>query len=135
MGATSKPDWRQRAISAEAALTAIGSVLASQDYRRTTTRELEIGRIVRIAGEPGLRERTAQDEGIEHVLAAVAGTVFRSETGEVIILLREGGYAIAVDEDGHTSSAHLVTVPPGDIAGAMDADRDEISGWAPGWEC
>ena len=65
----------------------------------------------------------------------MSGTVFRSEAGEVIVLLRDDPYAISVDEDGHTVSAYLVTVPPGDIAAAMKADEAEISGWTTGWDC
>jgi hypothetical protein len=78
---------------------------------------------------------TIQDQEIEHILAIVSGTVFRNDTtGEVIIMLSEDNYAISVDKDGHTVSAYLVTVPPTEIAAAMDADRDEISGWSTGWE-
>jgi hypothetical protein len=77
----------------------------------------------------------AREQGIEHVLAAVAGTVFRSDAGEVIILLRDDPYVISVDEDGDTASAYLVTVTPGEIARAMDADEAEISGWSTGWDC
>lgn len=78
---------------------------------------------------------TIQEQTIESILAVVSGTVFRSDTGEAIIMLNEDNYAISVDEDGHTVSAYLVTVPPTEIAAAMDADRDEISGWSTGWEC
>jgi hypothetical protein len=77
----------------------------------------------------------AQAGAVEHVLSAVRGTVFRNEvTSEVIILLDEDNYAIAVDEDGHMVSAYLVTVPPTEIAAAMDADRDEVSGWSTGYD-
>jgi len=77
-----------------------------------------------------------QEETAGHILTAVAGTVFRCETtSEVIILLNGDHYAISVDEDGHTMSAYLVTVPPGEIAAALDADETEISGWSTGWDC
>jgi hypothetical protein len=75
-----------------------------------------------------------QAAGVDHVLAAVAGTVFRSEAGETIILLDRDPYAIRVDEDGDMSSAYLVTVPPAGIAAALDADEDEIGGWSTGYD-
>jgi hypothetical protein len=84
---------------------------------------------------PGGSQHLVQTETVDHVLAAVSGTVFRSETGEVIILLNEDNYAISVDPDGHTVSAYLVTVPPAEIAAAMSADPGEISGWSTGWDC
>jgi hypothetical protein len=74
----------------------------------------------------------AQAAGVDHVLGAVTGTVFRSEAGETIILLDNDPYAIRVDEDGDMTSAYLVTVPPAEIAAAMDADKDEIGGWYTG---
>jgi hypothetical protein len=80
------------------------------------------------------QEPAAQAEGVKHVLAAVAGTVFRSGIGEVIILLDTADYVISVDSDGDTASAYLVTVPPADIAQAMDADPREIGGWSTGYD-
>jgi hypothetical protein len=71
----------------------------------------------------------------DSILSTVSGTVFRSETGEVIVMLNEDNYAISVDPDGHTVSAYLVTVAPATIAAAMDADEGEISGWSTGWDC
>ena len=77
----------------------------------------------------------AQAGAVEHVLAAVRGTVFRNEvTSEVITLLSQDNYAISVDEEGHTVSAYLVTVPPAEIAAAMGADPGEISGWETGYD-
>jgi hypothetical protein len=76
-----------------------------------------------------------REQAIEMILATVSGTVFRSEAGDVIVLLRDDPYAISVNEDGDTVSAHLVTVPPGDIARAMGADEGEIGGWTTGWDC
>jgi hypothetical protein len=76
----------------------------------------------------------AQQAGADHVLAAMSGTVFRSEDGEVIILLNQDPYAISVDKDGATVGAYLVTVPPADIAETMDADEHEIGGWSTGYD-
>lgn len=77
---------------------------------------------------------TAQEQGIESVLSTVAGTVFRSDTGEVLILLRDDPYVISVDLDGNTHSAYLSTIPPVIVAehtGVMTAD---VSGWTTGWD-
>lgn len=76
----------------------------------------------------------AQNETIESILGTVAGTVFNN-AGEVIILLRDDAYIINVADDGSTSSAYLVTIPPAQIAQAMGADEQEIGGWSTGWEC
>jgi hypothetical protein len=76
-----------------------------------------------------------QAAGVDHILGAVKGTVFRAESGETIVLLDDDrGYAIRVDEDGDTTSAYLVTVHPAEIAAAMDADEAEIAGWATGYD-
>jgi hypothetical protein len=84
--------------------------------------------------ENGLTSASAQEQEIEMILGTVSGTVFRGPAGEVIILLNEDNYAISVDDEGHTVSAYLVTVPPAEIAAAMEADEGEISGWSTGWE-
>jgi len=85
--------------------------------------------------EPAEPMPQAQTEGIEHILAAVRGDVFRSETqNDAIVMLRDDPYAISVDKDGNTSSAYLVTVPPAEIAAAMDADEAEIAGWTTGYD-
>jgi hypothetical protein len=78
---------------------------------------------------------TTREQGIEHVLAAVGGTVFRSDAGQTLVLLHDDPYVISVDEDGDTASAYLVTVPPSEIATAMGADAAEIGGWSTGWDC
>jgi hypothetical protein len=81
-------------------------------------------------------EMTAnQAAAVGGILAAMAGTVFRSDAGEVLVLLDTANYVISVDEHGDTVSAYLVTVPPGDIARALNAAEDEISGWSTGWDC
>jgi hypothetical protein len=65
--------------------------------------------------------------GVDSVLAAVAGTVFRSADGsEAIVLLRDDHYVVAVNSDGDTASAYLTWVKP---------ENDDELGWATGWEC
>jgi hypothetical protein len=65
--------------------------------------------------------------GVDHVLAAVAGTVFWSADGsEAIVLLRDDHYAVAVNSDGDTRSAYLTYVKP---------ENDDERGWTTGWEC
>jgi hypothetical protein len=84
---------------------------------------------------PRADDHPIQAETVDHVLAFMKGTVFRSAAGEVVILLNEDNYAIAVDPEGHTVSAYLVTVPPAEIAAAMGADPGEVSGWSTGYDC
>lgn len=82
-----------------------------------------------------IQPSSAQAEAVDHILAAVAGSVFRSETqSDVIIMLNHDPYAISVDEGGHTVSTNLVTVPPAEIAEALDADEAEIAGWSTGYD-
>lgn len=75
-----------------------------------------------------------QAEGVEHVLAAVNGEVFRSAEGGVIVMLTDDPYAISVDKGGHFVSTNLVTVSPAEVAQAMDADEGEIGGWSTGYD-
>jgi hypothetical protein len=66
-------------------------------------------------------------EGVDSVLATVAGTVFYSADGsEAIVLLRDEHYAVSVDSDGDTQSAYLTWVRP--------ENEDEL-GWSTGWGC
>jgi hypothetical protein len=75
-----------------------------------------------------------REGGIEHILAAVRGEVFRSDAGEAVVFLRDDPYVISVDTGGDTVSAYLVTVPPAEIAEALDADEAEIAGWSTGYD-
>jgi hypothetical protein len=73
---------------------------------------------------------------VEHVTSAVPGRVYYSEDGtDALVVLGLDPYVVRVNADGDTDSAYLSTIPPADIAAAMGADKDEIGGWATGWEC
>lgn len=78
---------------------------------------------------------TGREQALESILTTVGGTVFRSDAGQTLVLLHDDPYVISVDENGDTASAYLVTVPPSEIATAMEADEAEIAGWTTGWDC
>lgn len=76
----------------------------------------------------------ARQQAVDGILGMVRGEVFRSEAGGLIILTAGDTYAISVDEGGHTVSAYLITVPPAEIAAALDASEGDIAGWATGYD-